>query len=64
MQKLTSLKHGGATKKGPLPITRLISKDHTAYPILYNEFGIRRTDEEINEIVSELQAKAGKNEQN
>ncbi|MBS4034376.1 MAG: hypothetical protein KGZ85_07935 [Ignavibacterium sp.] len=48
---------GCKTKKGPVPVTRLITKDHSVYPIFFDEFGLKRTKEEVERILKELEAK-------
>lgn len=39
---------GTKTKKGTKPpVTKIISKDHSIYPVFFNEMGLKRSEEEI-----------------
>jgi hypothetical protein len=44
------------TKKGKPAATRVISKDHSIYPIFFNEYNGRRTREEVEAIMKDMEA--------
>ena len=39
---------GTKTKKGTKPlVTKIISKNHSIYPVFFDEYGLKRSEEEI-----------------
>lgn len=53
---------GGKTKKGAVPVTRLITKDHSIYPIFFDKDGLKRPKEEVEQILKQLEAKEKENQ--
>lgn len=51
------------TPKGKLPVTRMLHKDHTVYPIYFDESGGKRSEEEVKKIIEDLKAAVTKREQ-
>lgn len=42
-----NFQRGKKTKMGKIPVTRVITKDHSVYPVFFNENGLKKTEEEI-----------------
>lgn len=51
------------TPKGELRVTRMLHKDHTIYPIYFDEYGRKRSEEEVKKIIQDLKAAVTKREQ-
>lgn len=47
-------KRGSKTPKGKPAVTRVICKDHTIYPIFFDERGVKRSEEEVKKIFEGL----------
>lgn len=47
-------KKGSKTGKGKIPVIRLLSKDHTLYPVYFNKYGLARPKEEVKKILEEI----------
>lgn len=52
---------GTKTKKGKPPVVRGISPDHTIYPIYFDEYGRKRSPEEVEKILADIRAIAENN---
>lgn len=51
MKQKFNFKRGSATKKGRLKTIRLITSDHSIYPIYFDELSKPRSKEEIKQVL-------------
>lgn len=49
-----NFKRNSKTSKGKPPITRMLCKDHTMYPVYFDELGRKRSEEEVKKIFDEM----------
>ena len=55
MNKLKfNYKPNSKTKPGKIPVIRIITKEHSIYPIFFNKYGIKKTDDEIKKEIEKV----------